>query len=632
MPTPSSFKGSRAKYLLLLLISRRKLCTRASQDGPLVVSSLRVPKASTPINIPKGHQSSKFHTDIQCPWRVLPPTMPNVIENISNTSFEQAAFWIKQCVATHGCGSIATPELPNRVIDIGESFGNDAIRLIETCGTTRGQYICLSHCWGGYQPLKTTSATMPLHLSSLVWEDIPGTYRDAMKFCNFLTIRYLWIDSLCIIQDDRTDWARESAKMCSIYENAYLTIAATSSENPSRGLHSRDSRQRLLANIRGRTSGGMPFNVFALEDILHPGEDMDPRRELSTWPLLSRGWALQERLLSARVVHFCSPEMIWECRHVTLCECGHLQSNNSHQRLWSSYAKGNESCQLWHDVVEEYSRLTLSYPSDKFPAFSGVAKFMAKKRALPEDQYVAGLWMDSIVEDLLWTVVDQSLWHEVAYGVTPVINCMEPTTTPSWSWAHSRFPVVFPFSRYYFAATDPRLGMIEKTYIRLLDVEVFLATQDSTGALQGASLYVESIMFGACLWRGQGSLATDEWQLSIDDTTHRFYSKHGVDTDLLLDGPIHVASGTGIIGEKVSVSCLRIALGKRIRASQVQESEYAMIVQCINPKENTYRRLGMFIQLRTSRLSDESVQLPSPWTQDPSFFQIGGVHRRIMLV
>ncbi|KAI0532973.1 heterokaryon incompatibility protein-domain-containing protein [Xylaria digitata] len=119
--------------------------------------------------------------------------------------------------------------LPKRVLLVGSKSDN-TIKLIEG-SKERVRYICLSHCWGNAESIKTTNRNITNHAIGISWSDLPRVYCDAITFCRELEVQYLWIDSLCIKQDDEEDWVEESSKIASIYENSYITLAATSSRN-----------------------------------------------------------------------------------------------------------------------------------------------------------------------------------------------------------------------------------------------------------------------------------------------------------------------------------------------------------------------------------------------------------------
>jgi Heterokaryon incompatibility protein (HET) len=180
------------------------------------------------------------------------------------------------------------------------------------------QYICLSHCWGSYRPLKLEKATLEVFKSRISWNSLPLTFQDAISFARKLGVKYIWIDSLCIIQDDGDNRERESANMAAIYHGSLLTLAATRAESSSVGMFARiplEFEEHEL--ISGTGLNGVPYSIFVQVDHGHQ-EDSIPVKE---HPLLTRAWVLQERLPSSRVLHFGHFELLWECAEATSCEC-----------------------------------------------------------------------------------------------------------------------------------------------------------------------------------------------------------------------------------------------------------------------------------------------------------------------
>lgn len=156
------------------------------------------------------------------------------LEPESEEFFDLISTWLKDCQIDHSAckPSASRGTLPTRVIDVGSSDGGTVPRICETNGVT-GDYIALSHCWGGGQPLKTTKENISSMKTGIPWAKLPNTFQDAITVTRRLGLRYLWIDSLCIVQDDAQDWEREAANMAVIFESAYLTIAATAATNGS---------------------------------------------------------------------------------------------------------------------------------------------------------------------------------------------------------------------------------------------------------------------------------------------------------------------------------------------------------------------------------------------------------------
>jgi hypothetical protein len=128
--------------------------------------------------------------------------------------------WIKNCDSEHTtCHGGDIPQLPSRVIDIGTSSSFQNIKLVEPSGGQRATYIALSHCWGRSPPFITTRDNLDDMKRGIPIEKLPATFKDAIFVSHAVGIRYLWIDSLCIVQGDREDWERESSRMGEIYRD-----------------------------------------------------------------------------------------------------------------------------------------------------------------------------------------------------------------------------------------------------------------------------------------------------------------------------------------------------------------------------------------------------------------------------
>jgi hypothetical protein len=221
--------------------------------------------------------------------------------------------------------------LPTRVIDVAAMEDDSKVRLFETAGSTKAHWVALSHCWGDKKnhPPKTTRANLCQHLNSIPILSLPKTFQDAVVTTRALGFRYLWIDSLCIVQDDEDDWHHESRMMTTIYEHATLTLAASDAIDSTRGLF----LERPYAKIgfpsihmpfitRDKTSGRrMTLGNYSIsldwrqEPFM---KHMDPMFS----PIYLRGWCTQELILSRRVVHFLNEGMVWVCKEKAVDETG----------------------------------------------------------------------------------------------------------------------------------------------------------------------------------------------------------------------------------------------------------------------------------------------------------------------
>jgi hypothetical protein len=146
------------------------------------------------------------------------------------------------------------------------------------------------------------------------------SFQNAIRLLTKIGIRLIWIDSLCIVQDDLSDWEIESAKMAAIYSQARLTIADTIPPDDSANLWQplqgpMDAIEISLPEVLGSSR-------IVVRKLIKHWNDLGTNERNKNFPLQSRGWAFQERLLSERILHMCRDEIVWECREMSACECG----------------------------------------------------------------------------------------------------------------------------------------------------------------------------------------------------------------------------------------------------------------------------------------------------------------------
>ncbi|KAI0881269.1 heterokaryon incompatibility protein-domain-containing protein [Annulohypoxylon maeteangense] len=567
-----------------------------------------------------------------CPWGLF-PTSPlyNITPIGSERFFKRALQFVQQCDLNHSClPQDKTSLLPTRVVDIGKS-GLDDVKLLSTEGR-KGRYICLSHCWGGHQPIQTTSQTLEAYSTSLPFQKIPRTYQIAMDFARRLGVRYIWIDSLCIIQDDKDDWSRESANMCDIYENSYLTIAATSSPNCSFDIFKTESRK--LADIAGQSATGKPYRVMAVDGLRHPDIDTPHDIMLRDWPLLSRAWVFQERLLSPRILHLTQFEIIWECKDGSMCECGNMPSSSKeHHHTLLETLSGSALAIRWHDMAEWYSKLSITYNSDKLPSLSGLAKQMAKKR--PDAKYLAGLWEDSLAVDLLWKrneYADKP--HAPSARITEWI-------APSWSWVSLGAPVHFPFGPLVSTGKGvprPKANWVE-TFPKLFEIECDLATSDITGKISGGFIKITGRVIQATLnttlsYDGISKVSRVSLPLEGDESLHaaiKYFNDPMVSGIVDLDYPEDYQGDEQ--GGQWDVLVVPIARVQRLdeSISQVEEVDYSLVLTKIDDQEK-YKRIGLAREKRDSgvqRYVDDPAMM---WRERPGCFANLGSEKTVTII
>jgi Heterokaryon incompatibility protein (HET) len=289
---------------------------------------------------------------------------------------------------------------------------------------------------------KNRKANLAKFQNSIDFNLLPKTFQDAVSFVRRLGIRYLWIDALCIVQDDPDDWRRESAKMASIYQQSFLTIAASRSPDGKSGCFCQATKEETGFEVIPE------WGLYMRQQIVHPdftslhasSEDSSVQDSVheSKLPLLKRGWVLQERLLSPRVLHFGETELIWECMESIDCECSGIRmrtkgfSVDDTKQIFRdnlSTMPPSELETLWRDTVKRYTTLDLTFHKDRLPAISGLASHIQKFR---HDRYFHGMWEQSILRDLIWAVRQDTLRQRPA-GLT-------------WSWATVNSAIWYPRS------------------------------------------------------------------------------------------------------------------------------------------------------------------------------------------
>lgn len=368
--------------------------------------------------------------------------------------------------------------MPTRVVEVG-THDAPTVRLRRTNGIHE-PYLTLSHCWGNADIKKrTTEGDFDIPL-----EQLPRTFQDAVTVTRRLGFAYLWIDSLCIIQGDEADWEHESANMASVYANGTLNLAASYSTDSHGGLMLERNQLQVTScgwehrckPVSSRRSDGLWMEAGKVCWTFDPQSEFDTLGTGNILPLLSRGWVLQENVLSPRTLHFLPGEIIWECRGVSAREYFYYQSQpssgpphefsgkvfRSHipviqnglktfsQPLFgetmssaSSLQTKNQTYHPWYELVTQYCQKDLTKPEDRFPAIWALAE---RFQQMTGDEYCAGLWRNDILTGLLFKRFQPRPSKPIA-GLGPSI--------PSWSWAGIESRVEFEYKSSPSSTTSP---------------------------------------------------------------------------------------------------------------------------------------------------------------------------------
>ncbi len=349
--------------------------------------------------------------------------------------------WIRECKTVHkSCDYQIHQTLPSRVIELLTDSDIPKLRLTNSTGLT-GIYCALSHCWGNLEGFRLTNASSSSLQKSIAWQSLSKTFQDALIVTRNVGVRYLWIDALCILQDDAADWAFEAANMAAVYSNAFLVIAASSAPNGSVGCFTQRKQVpciKVKSKYRITSLSAIRPKVFVRERYEHVDFDPNhPQPSTELEPLLGRAWAFQERWLAARILHYASNEMIWECRSSMHCECGGYDKEEDN-RIIDQQSDGIyldfDPMRLvaeWFVIVENYTARKLRRNSDKLVALAGIARQL-RNPAL--GRYLAGIWEVAFVRSLLWCVIRRHQTH-------PSAQTRRAYIAPSWSWASVSNPV-----------------------------------------------------------------------------------------------------------------------------------------------------------------------------------------------
>lgn len=366
----------------------------------------------------------------------------------SNTkSDESLAFALNQfktCAEEHEeCNKARDANwLPTRLIDVGEGLADTGtVRLVLTKDLERSTGYCtLSHCWGTKEFLKLKQENLDSFISEIPIESLPKTFRDSLFVARKLGLRYIWIDSICIIQDDPNDWLNEASQMHEVYANSLCNICATGSQDSSGGLFvDRDPTAFRSCDVRIPWLGdGGRFRLYDL---------VMWRTEVIEAPLNRRAWVVQEHLLSPRQLHFGSLQILWECLHASAAEqfphglpkaipnLSHASRQQLHNIRYNANDDGDAAAasrertvmhSSWSTIVERYMQCSLSHACDKVIAFSGIAR---RFEAIMKDECVAGLWRENMENGLLWHVEYCRQAGDSAPSTRP-----SPYRAPSFSW------------------------------------------------------------------------------------------------------------------------------------------------------------------------------------------------------
>ncbi|MCJ1441124.1 MAG: hypothetical protein MMC23_001610 [Stictis urceolatum] len=315
-----------------------------------------------------------------------------------------------------------------------------------------------------------------------------------MSVARELGVRYIWIDALCIIQDNEDDWERESAKMALVYSNSCLNIAAAFGHDNTTGLALELAPQSRCFRIYANHTDELSTVPDAYSQYVHqfyfrlrPRADLD----FDQFPLFKRAWVQQEMILSPRTLYFCGDQLIWKCRRQWLSEdhstCMPFDKDE-HQILDSTLRRvmgqkaglytNEQSVLTWQSWIEDYKRRYLTYETDRLPALAGISAYFTSKTGASS---LAGLVWWRKEPDLL---LKQLAWYATEDG-NPANAARRSGRVPTWSWASVDGTIRF--------TREPLLHPL-RPQVQVLDAQVLWRGSDFVSEIQEAYIEVRGDM------------------------------------------------------------------------------------------------------------------------------------------
>jgi len=349
--------------------------------------------------------------------------------------------WIDRCRMTHQHAESKQGWKPTRLIQLAKDERNSAKLYSPKVSV---DFAALSYRWGPGKHSQTTRANLAKRGEKLETSDFPKTLQDAILVTKRLGLQYLWIDRICIVQDDEEDWAHEASLMADVYESAYVVLSATATKDCKDGFLQTRQKPLVISYTHkdpwsGKTLDG---RVHARQIGSHHCQRSAPK---TNYILFQRGWCMQERFLARRVVHFLPDEILFECQDGRECECGAACKENevsgdyttlaynSFQRMRYLPDEDRRPFGLkWLDIIREYSKMELTYGKDSLPALSGLA---ARMEHLKPGKYIAGLWERDIAFQMGWyldPISSISRWNHLENA---------DISSPTFSWSSHARPI-----------------------------------------------------------------------------------------------------------------------------------------------------------------------------------------------
>lgn len=443
-------------------------------------------------------------------------------------------------------------------------------------------YLTLSHRWGSPPSILLERKTS-FFLDQDITPYLLGTadaavFRHAIHVTRGLGLRYIWIDALCIMQDDGPEKMEDVMQMHEIYLNTTLNISA----------------------VEGQVSKGLVFdrNMFSTNPCRKTVRvaDSDPDVELLAYnyiyvvetyegPLNKRGWVFQERALSPRIVHFTKNQVFWECLKTEGSEV--LPQGIGKLRELRRYTMGSGMSSSWpidklrsrwEAVVGVYSLTSVTFVEDRLLAISALAKQFCIAMGRKPTDYLAGIWRNDLPLSLLWLQHDGNLVGEFA---------REAPHAPSWSWASITAPVACVRS---FSSKSPKPTVLDIEIARL-SPNLFGGVKSCRLRLRGRLCKFRWLIRDKSAW----VYISDDCQLEQDDTLTREGSIDiKWDTCRQVVADEFKAAGNTPVSSLPSFFLLHVGTSETQIGQDLQRKERGLVLRRMT-LTGTYTRIGCYI-------------------------------------
>ncbi|KAF5695402.1 hypothetical protein FDENT_485 [Fusarium denticulatum] len=384
-------------------------------------------------------------------------------------AIDKTKTWINACETEHDhCPQRHSAALPKRALRIANDEVSLYISQKEDEQTEDQRYVALSYRWGSDLPLRLTKDTMDDFIKGRPISELPETLQDAVCISRNLGFKFIWIDALCIVQDDENDWAEQSALMADIYRYSSLNLCAADSAGCGSGMveMAAPHLMEIAAATTRSTDTGFRESV-----VLVGGPISTAVIDWDRCGLLSRGWVFQEGLCSPRGLYVSRRHGLWwDCgtmidmidshESILTGDTDHAFDPRTERRSFLSltnlsnhhYMAIRDFSFTWYDWMEEFTSKYLTRITDRLPAVAGMASYVASLSGM---KYRAGLWEEDILRGLMWRSSSSGHAKRVPGGAS------------TWSWASITGPVYY--DKFFTMRVDHR-GEIDRRAELDLDI------------------------------------------------------------------------------------------------------------------------------------------------------------------